>query len=107
MKAFLVHAIENWKTTASGICSFAVITCGYITGYLALHPTPGSLGLKVFTIATFTSGLAKVYILAISTDAGKTPALVPGSPVVQMVPSHEEPNDPAATPVVPAAKVGK
>jgi len=105
MKAFLTHAFENWKTTASGILSFLMITGTFVSGYFALNQSPTAL--KISGIATFVSSLAKVYIGALLTDAGKTPVVLPGSPVVQMAASHETPDNPAATPVVPAVKVGK
>jgi hypothetical protein len=105
MKAFLVHALENWKTTASGLCSFLMATGLFVAGYFALNQSPNAL--KITAVATFVSGLAKVYIGMLSTDGGKTAAIVPGSAGIQMVASHEVPDNPAATPVVPPVKVGK
>lgn len=84
----------NWKSTASGLLTFTLVTTG---AFLAPPLNAGISPKHVFWIGGL-QGLAKVWIAFITVDAGKTPAYVPGEGVVN-VPSHEVPNDPAATPV--------
>lgn len=67
MDAFWQHAIKNWKTTASGLCSFAMVTGTFVSGYFGLQHDQKSL--MISGIATFVTSLAKVYIGALQSDA--------------------------------------
>ena len=79
--------LANWKTTAQGLLSLAVVL---VIAYTALPQ-----GAKWPAIAI---ALLKAAISFLQKDAGTTPAYVPGEGV-QNVPSHEIPNNPAAKPV--------
>jgi hypothetical protein len=97
MKKLWTLAIDNPKTTLSGIMSFLMVTGAYLAGYSVLHASP--LWTKIGTVASFSSGLAKVWIGLISQDRGTQLAVLPGESTPQMVPSHEQPDAPGAKPV--------
>lgn len=69
MKAFWDHAWANPRTTASGICSFAMMTGLFVAGSFALHQDPKSM--KIAAAATLVAGLAKLYNSALQADPKK------------------------------------
>jgi hypothetical protein len=88
--SFWQTAVNNPKTTISGVLSFIAITS---TTLIPFVPTTARYAFGGLAIA---GALSKAYLLAISHDAGKTEAMVPGAAEPQLVPSHEMPDDPKA-----------
>jgi hypothetical protein len=89
--------MTNWKTTVAGLLSAFVGTIGPVTAYLATTNNPKAT--EVCGALTCAGAVARIWIGLIQNDAGTTLAVVPGSPSPQLVPSHETPDNPAATPV--------
>jgi len=88
---------KDWKSTAAGLLSGYLAIVGPVTAYLATTPNP--TGTKIAGAMTLAGVIARAWLGVIQKDAGSTPAIVPGSPVVQQVPSHETPDQPGAIPV--------
>jgi len=80
----------NWRTSLSGFLSFVIATGAVFTAL-----PPAWLNPKYSAGLTIAVGLAKAWVGMISKDAGSVEAVVPGKGV-QVVTSHEVPDDPAA-----------
>jgi hypothetical protein len=89
MSKFWQTAVENPRTTASGALSFLAITSGTLIPFVPGNSKYAAAGLAI------TFALSKAYNSALMKDPGKQLAVVPGEGV-QMVDSHEVPNDPKA-----------
>ena len=90
------HILTNWRTSLSGFLSFIIATGATLTAL-----APPWLNPKWSGAITVASGLAKAYVGLISKDAGQVVAKVPGQGV-QVVDSHETPDDPNAKPIAGA-----
>jgi hypothetical protein len=90
---FTTKALKHWKSSASNLLTLGLVTCG------ALLSVPGVISQKHAAVLMAVQGIAKGWIGLIQEDAGVVEAKVPGESGTQMVPAHEVPNDPAATPV--------
>ena len=64
MKQLLTQAIENWKTTLSGMLTTLVVGGAYLT----TSPPPGFTS-KEMGWGTFVVGLGKIYLAIIQKDA--------------------------------------
>lgn len=95
MSKFWQTAVNNPRTSLSGIFSFLMLTGGYIAGYAKIHNWTGHWAV-LGSICAFVAGLAKLYVRFIAIDPGKVEAILPDSPKPQMVPSTEVPIDPKA-----------
>lgn len=83
------------QTSLEGYLSLTITIC------LALMASGSPLiGPHAMQIITLILAVLNAINRHFQTDAGKTVALVPGSDTPEVVPSHETPNDPSATPVV-------
>lgn len=87
MSSFWQTAVNNPKTTISGVLSFIAITS---TTLIPFVPTTARYAFGGLAIA---GALSKAYLLAISKDAGVVTAITPGDPTPQVVPSTEVPLD--------------
>lgn len=94
----------NWKTSLNGDLSFLITVGTFVSGYLVITPNSPRWLVGVSGVATLLAALGRRGVGRIQVDAGTTPAILPGSSEVQMAPSHEVLDDPAAVPVVPAPK---
>lgn len=107
--SIVAHAITNWKTTVNGVLAFLIATLTTVSGFLvAGDVTTGGVNAGAIHVSTWVVvsinialALCRVWVGMLQTDSGKTTAVVPGNPAPVAVPSHEVPNDPAATPVIP------
>jgi hypothetical protein len=97
MSNFWQTAVNNPKTTISGVLSFVAITCATLIPFVPVTARYAFGGLAI------AGALSKAYLLAISKDAGTVEAIVPGSPAPQAVPSTEIPLDPKDKLVTPPA----
>jgi hypothetical protein len=87
------NALLHWKSTFSGLLTIGLI----ITS--SLLATPEVITKKHAAWLLVIQSVAKGWIALIQQDAGKTIATLPGNPEPKVVPSHEVPDNPAATPV--------
>lgn len=89
-------AINNPKTTLSGLLSFVAITA------TTLIPFVSPTNRYVFGGLAIAGALSKAYLLVFHTkDAGTVPAVVPGEDGIKVVPSTEVPLDKSNKVVVP------
>jgi hypothetical protein len=84
---FKANVFKSPKTTITGLCGAGIA----IT--LAWMSLPPKASVPVTIIA-----ILRALVDFTKQDAGVTSAIVPGSPTPQLVPSHEVPDDPNATP---------
>lgn len=97
MKLSLPHLKNNWKSTVSSILTATLATsAAFLT-----PPLNALVSAKVILYIGAAQIIGKIWIGLIQTDAGTTLATVPGSPTPVVVPSHEIPDQPAATAVLP------
>jgi hypothetical protein len=88
----------NWKSSLSGVLSFGIATFGTITSGLAplaaLNPNSALARYSAITTAVLTllSGLGKVWVGLLQTDAGTQAIKLPNVDEPVAVPSHEVPN---------------
>lgn len=85
----------NWKTTASGFL-FLLMALQHSVNF----DPAGHLAMTQKDWFTVLIGLFAAFVGYISKDAGEQRAIPPGGSEPEMMPSHETPNDPNATPVV-------
>lgn len=91
MNTFFAH----WKSTASGILTTTLATSA---AFLA-PPLNSLVPPKTVLWIGAAQVIGKIWISAITKDAGTVPAIVPGKDGIQQVPAHELPDDPNAIPV--------
>lgn len=90
----------NWKSSVSGLLTFALVTLGAVSAWLASLPATSHIAAWVTSGIGLLTGLAKVWLSFVTVDAGTTLAKVPGIAEPQPVDSHETPDNPKAKPVV-------
>lgn len=108
MSSFIQHVMTNWKTSLAGFLSFVLTTLTTISGFFVASdvvtsgPSVSSIHVHTWVLVgiNLATALCRVWIGMLQKDAGQTPAIPPAGGPVEMVPSHETPNDPNATPVV-------
>src|ERR1700749_4757458 len=95
----------SWKSSLSGFLSFMGLTLGVITSGLAplaaLNPSSALARYSAIgtAISTIMCGLGKAWVGLLIQDKGTELATMPNSSEPVVVPAHEMPDDPAATPV--------
>jgi hypothetical protein len=92
---FWQTAVNNPKTTISGVLSFIAITSA------TLIPFVSTTNRYVFGGLAIAGALSKAYLLAISKDAGVVTAITPATGDTKVVPSTEIPLDPSNKVVKP------
>jgi len=88
--------LTHWKSTVSGILTTTLATSA---AFLA-PPLNALVPPKVILWIGAAQIIGKIWIAAITKDAGTTEAVVPGSPIPVSVPSHEVPDSPLAKAVL-------
>lgn len=94
------NLFTHWKSTVSGILT---VTLSTSAAFLA-PPLNSYVSAKIVLWCSIFQVIGKIWISAITQDAGKTLATLPGSSIPVSVPAHEIPDNPAATPVKPEVK---
>lgn len=89
---------KDWKSTFSAYLTIFMTIGAPLTAYLAAIPNPKPWQVEVSGGLTIAVSIAKAIVGHMTQDAGSTPAVVPGQGV-QVVPSHEVPDNPAQVPV--------
>lgn len=84
---------KDWKSTLSAYLTIFFVAGTSLIGYLAKLPNPKPWQLTLSSALTGLVAVAKLVLGHMTQDAGTTPAVVPGEGV-QVVPSHEVPNNP-------------
>lgn len=90
---------KDWKSTASAYLTVALTVGGFVTSYLATIPTPSHWQVELSGGLTTAVTIMKLIVGHMTVDSGSTLAVVPGDVKPEVVPSHEIPDNPAATPV--------
>jgi hypothetical protein len=101
-------ALTHWKTTVNGILAFLITTLTVFSGFLGTidvtssGPSVSSIHVSTWVSVGVTLALAlcRAWVGLLQQDAGQTPAIPAGGGPVTLVPSHEIPNDPKATPIL-------
>lgn len=85
----------HWKSTLSGVLTTTLATsAAFLAPPLNALVSPKTvLWLGAFQV------VGKIWIAAITKDAGTVPAIVPGKDGIQQVAAHEVPDDKTAIPV--------
>jgi len=87
------HLLTSWKSTLQSILTVLI-------GLSGVAWPAGLLTPKQALWMAIVPSVAKIVLGAVQQDAGVTLATTPQSPVTPIaVASHEQPDDPAATPV--------
>lgn len=89
----------NWKSTASAYLTVAFTIGGFVTSYLATIPHPTPWEIQLSGGLTTAVAIMKLIVGHMTQDKGNELAVVPGNATPVVVPSHEVPDNPAATPV--------
>lgn len=97
MKLSLPHLASNWKSTVSSILTATLATSA---AFLA-PPLNTLVSAKVILWIGAAQIIGKIWIGLLTQDAGTTLAILPGDSKPEVVPSHEVPDEPAATVVKP------
>lgn len=92
---------KDWKSTWAAYLTIASIGGGSVISYLATIPSPTHWQLKLVSILTAATAVSRVILGHMMQDGGTQLAFVPATGIVEAVPSHEVPNDPAAVAVTP------
>ncbi len=97
--------MANWKTTANGMLAFAIATLTTLSGLMGATDISGGGGLHANTKwvigVNMSLALCRAWVGLLQQDAGKQLAKLPDGQLAN-VPAHENPDDPANTPVVGA-----
>jgi len=93
MNSFLAH----WKSSLGGLLTISLSTSA---AFLA-PPMNTYVSPKIVMWCGAFQVIGKIWISAITQDADKVLATVPGKSEPQVVAAHPEPDDPAAKAVVP------
>lgn len=92
---------KDWKSTCGAYLTVGMTVGGFVTSYLATIPSPKPWEVELSGALTTVVALSKVIVGHMTQDAGTQLAFVPATKAVEVVPSHELPNDPAAVAVTP------
>lgn len=90
---------ENWKSTFGAYATIFIGVSGPLAGYLVLINKPWAAGAAGAVLTL--SSVAKAIVGHLTIDAGTQLAYIPNQKKVEVVASHEIPNDPAAVAVTP------
>lgn len=88
--ALVTFALQNWKSTVSGLLTVGLTTTAALLAYPPVMANP-----KWVVIGGGIQVVLKIWVSILQQDAGTTVAQVPGEATPQVVPSHEVPNDPS------------
>ncbi len=87
------------KTSLNGALAFVIAACTFIATQPGLGISP-----KVAGWISVVAGLARLAVGILQTDSDAILATLPGSSTPQVVAAHPTPDDPSATPILPAKK---